>query len=160
MATHQALAPQSNHTVISDLAALFCHGGLIVRTPGGPGTISVQSTIQLDGDITVFVARSALCRPSVLLSHVTQVETRIRKATRLFRGTMWAAHGALTTTVSIAWFLGLSKDTGLDAHLSTITVWIGCSIGSTAIVEFLLRAPFVKRSIFSSIVSGLSRFVN
>ena len=73
---------------------------------------------------------------------------------------MWAAHGALTATVSIAWFLGLSKDTGLDAHLSIITVWIGCSIGSTAIVEFLLRAPFVRRFIFSSIVSGLSRFVN
>ena len=160
MATHLESAPQGKHTVISDLAALFCHGGLVVQTPGEPGTISVQSTIQIDGDITVCVARSALCRPSVLLSHVTQVEARIRRASRLFKGTMWTAHGALAVTVSMVWFLGLPEGTVLDAHLSTFTVWIGCSIGSTAIVEFLLGTPFVRRSILSSIVSNLSRFVN
>ena len=160
MATHLASAMQSGHTEIRDLAALFCRGGLVVQTLGEPGTVSVQSTIQLDGDITVCISRPALCKPSVLLSHVAQVEARIRKATRLFRGTMWTAHGALAIMVSTAWLLGLLEGPPIDANLSTVTIWIVCSIGSTAIVELLLQTPILRRSLLSSIVNGLSRIEN
>lgn len=160
MPSHLESASKGNDTAISDLIALFCHGGLVVQTSGGSETISVQSTIQLDGDITVSVTRSALRQPAILLSHVLQVESRIRKAIRLFRGTVWIAHGTLFLTVSIAWFLGLQEDPELDVHLSTITIWIGCSICSTAIVEYLLRTSVAQKSILSLIISGLSRFVN
>ena len=160
MATHLESPRTENGSAFGDLAALFCRGGLVVRTPGRPGTVLVRSTIQLDGDMTVCVARPALPNGYLLVSHIAQVEARVQRATRLIRGTMWAAHGTIAATALAAWFFALRDGTDLEDQLTLAAIWISCSIGSAAIVECLLQSSFARKSIVSTIVNGLSRFVD
>ena len=159
MTTHLESGLQQKDSAFDDLAALFCRGGLVVETHGGPGTVSVRTTLQLDGDMTVFVARPALRQASLFVSHMTQVETRIQRAARLVKRILWAAHGTISAAVSVAWLLALHDSPALEDRLTTVAVWIAFSVGSAAIVACLLRTSFVQKLILSSIVNRLSRFV-
>ena len=158
MASHLESQTTENCSAFGDLAALFCRGGLVVQTPGPPDAGLVRSTIQLDGDMTVCVTRPGLHHRSLLSSHLGQVEERLQRATRLIRGTLWVAHSTIVAVVFAAWFVALREGPELADRLSMAAVWIGCSIASAAIVECLLQSSFVRKSILSSIVNGLSRF--
>ena len=158
MTTHLKPGPQHKPSVFADLAALLCRGGLVVETLAGPGSVSVRSTIQLDGDMTVCVARSTIGEASVLVSHMAAVETRIQSAARLVKRTVWAAHGIIGLTVSIAWFHSLYDSPMLDDRLTNVAVWIGLSTTSVAIVECVLQTSIARRFLLSLAINGLSSF--
>lgn len=149
--------PQHKCSALADLAALLCHGGLAVDTPGKSGFILVRSTIQLDGDITICVAEPALIQATTLNSHLIHIETRIHRVALLVRRSAWVAHGTITAAVSGGWLWALLDSPMLESHLTTAAVWIALSVGSTGIIEYLLRIPFVQKILMTSTVSGLSR---
>lgn len=158
MTTHLESGLQHNDSVFGDLAALLCRGGLVVETPGEPGSVSVRSTIQLDGDMTLCVTRPTLGQASIFAAHMAEVETRIHRAARLVKRTVWATHCTIGAAVSVVWLCALIDSPALEDHLTTTAVWIGLSIGSATIIECLLQTSFVRKFFLSSIVNRLSRF--
>lgn len=158
MTTHLESGLQHNDSVFADLAALLCRGGLVVETLGEPGSVSVRSTVQLDGDITVCIARPTLGQASIYVSHMAEMERRIGRAGQLVKRAVWATHWTIDVGVSVAWLCALIDSPLLKDHLTTVVVWIGLSTGSAAIVNCLSKTSFVRELLLSSIVNGLSRF--
>ena len=148
--------PRQECSVFADLAALLCRGGLVVESAETPDSIAIQSTIQLDGDITVFVARPALGQP-VLFSHLAETEKRIRRLALLVKRTVRAAYVLIGLTVPIAWFYAMSDSLSFVDPLISVAIGIGLSVVSGAVIEYLLRTPFVQKLLLSTIVSGLTR---
>ena len=128
-----------------------------METPGETGSISVQSTVQLDGDITTLVMPSALSG-AVLFSHMAETEKRIRGLARLVRRTARAAHAFVGLSVPIAWFWALSDRLSLADPLATVAIWLGLSVVTVATIEYLLRTPFVQKALLAAIVRTLTRF--
>lgn len=159
VAKHLEPPPAQRNSVFTDLAALFCRGGLVVQTAGHFRTVVVRSTIQPDGDMTVCVARPALKHTSLLRSHIAEVETRLERAARLIRGTLWAAHGCIAATMLAIWFFGLRDSLAIEDRVTMAAIWIGCSIGSVVVVEWLLRSSLIQKFGLSLVVNRLSRFV-
>ena len=128
-----------------------------METSDGTEIVLVRSTIQLDGDMTIFVARSALQQESIVVSHVAQVVARIQRANRFVRRIMWTAHGTIAATLSVIWLFALRGTLTIDDHLTNVASWVGCSISSVVIVELLLHTSSLQRRLIMSIVNHLSR---
>ena len=158
MATYIESSLQQERSVFADLAALISRGGLVVETAGPSGSISVQSVIQLDGDITIFVTQPAIGQ-SILFSHLAETERRIRRLALLVKRTMLAAHAFIGLSVPIAWFCALSDSLSLEGPLTSLAIWIGLSLVSGAMIEYLLRTTFVQKVLLATIVSGLGRLM-
>ena len=156
MTTHLESGLQHNDSAFGDLAALLCGGGLVVETPRESGSVSVRSTIQLDGDMTVCIARLALGQASIFVSHVAEVEKRIHRAAQLAKRAVWVIRCTIGATVSAVWLWALIDSPALDDHLTTVAVWIGLSIGSAAIVDLLLRTSSVRNFFLSWTINRLS----
>lgn len=148
---------QQKWPVFADLAALVCGGGLVVETPGKPGSILVQSTIQLDGDVTICVARTTLGQATVLVSHLAEVEMRIQRTAMLVKRATWAVHGVIGGIIAVTWFFVLFDSATLENQLATVGSWVGLSLVSAAIVEWLRRTSLVQELFLSSMVNRLSR---
>ena len=148
--------PQQECSVFADLAALICRGGLVVGTPGELGSIAVQSTMQLDGDMTICVARSALGH-TVLLSHLDETEKRLRRLAVFVKRTVRVAHAIIGVSVSVGWIYPISYYLSLEDPITAMAIWIGLSVGSCAAILRLFRTHFIQKMLLTAIVSGLAR---
>lgn len=146
-------------SAVADLTAMFCRGGLVVETLGESGSTSVRSTIQPDGDVTIFVARSILYQAPELTSHLVEIETRIHRVALLVKRTMWVIHGSIGLAVLGGWFAILNIGPTEQSSLAPVAVWIALSLGSGVAIEFLLSTSLVQKLLSSVVVAGLSRFV-
>lgn len=146
-------------STVADLTAMLCRGGLVVESSGESGSISVRSTIQPDGDVTIIVARSILHQAPALTLHLVEIETRIHRIALLVKRTMWVVHGGIGLAVLGGWFAILNIGPTEPNSLAPVAVWIFLSIGSGVAIEFLLRTTLVQKLLSSVLVAGLSRFV-
>ena len=147
---------QQEYSVFADLAALICRGGLVVETPGELGSISVQSTIQLDGDMTIYVTRSALGQ-TVLISHLAETEKRFQRLALVVKRTVGTAYACIGVSVLMGWFCAMSDSLSHEGPFTAVAIWIGLSVSSGAAILFLLRTPIIQKILLTSIVSGLTR---
>jgi len=154
--THPPSGPQYNESVLADLASLFCRGGLVVEAPGGPTSISIRSTIQLDGDMMICMARYTI-EDTILISHLVEVEKRIRRVALFIKRAVGAVHAFLWTGISVAWLCVLYDRLTPEDGWTTVAIWIGLSTGSTGLIEYILRIPLLQQLFLTSVASGLSR---
>lgn len=146
-------------SAVADLAAMFCRGGLVIESLGESGSTSVQSTIQPDGDVTIFVARSILDQAPELTSHLAQIETRIHKVALLVKRIMWVIHGSIGLAVLGGWFAILNIGQTEQNSLAAVAVWIALSLGSGVVIKFFLGISYVQKLLSSVALAGLSKFV-
>lgn len=159
MIAHFESAFKRNQSIFADLAALLCHGGLVVETLGESGLVAVRSTIHLDGDITVFVAQNILARESVLDSHISEVEIRIESVTQLVKKTVWTAHGILGAATSVLSLCAIRTDSLLsDVNwLMTVLAWGALNAFLFGLIAWLMRTSSIRNWLMSSIFNLLSR---
>ena len=120
MTTHQQSRLQHKHSAIADLGALLCGGGLVVETLGGFRSVAVRSTIQLDGDLTVTIARRTFGQQTIMDSHFAELEARVQRIAQFVERTVWIVHGAMGAVVSVAWLYTLSNSLTLEGPLTTV----------------------------------------
>ena len=115
--------------------------------PDGEASVIVQSTVQLDGDVTAAISRLAVGNEAVLLSHLVEVEARVQAVATTVR---WIGR-----TVSGATWVLLIAVIGTAYSLGDIFVCAISGVISTVLMGIIRTSP-VRRLLLTFLIRRLS----